>query len=169
MTLLQLRPEDAAVVYLATVYHLGRPGSELDPNTFQKHDLGLQTVHDELLPRLGQAVVELDVSAYQVTKIGEALLGVTNELKAFALAGSSAVSQFAETVHWLYPETRDDPGVAMDLAQHPVMLRNRMAGALADARAAIEAAAAEAEAARQAERKSWWQRITSALGRGGTR
>ena len=73
MTLLQLRSEDANVVYLATVYHLGRPGSEMDPVTLQKHDLGLQSVHDALLPELGQAVVEIEVSPYQVTRqIGRA-------------------------------------------------------------------------------------------------
>lgn len=167
MTLLQLRSEDANVVYLATVYHLGRPGSELDPATFQKHDLGLQSVHDALLPELGHAVVEIEVSPYQLTRIAEALLGVTNELKQYAIAGGrSAVPRFAETLHWLYPDTKDDPGIAMDLVQHPVMLRNRMAGAIEDARAAIEAAAQQAEAQRQAERKSWWQRITGALGRG---
>ena len=170
MTLLQLRSEDANVVYLATVYHLGRPGSELDPVTFQKHDLGLQSVHDAILPELGHPVVEIEVSPYQVTRIAEALLGVTNELKQYAIAGGrSAVPRFAETLHWLYPDTKDDPGLAMDLVQHPVMLHNRMAGAIADARAAIEAAAAQAEATRQAERKSWWQRIAGALGRGGSK
>ena len=165
MTLLQLRAEDANVVYLATVYHLGRPGSELDATTLQKHDLGLQAIHDRLLPELGHAVVEVDVSPYQLTRIAEALLGVTNELKQYAIAGGrSAVPRFAETLHWLYPETKDDPGIAMDLVQHPVMLRNRMAGAIDDARAAIEAAARDAEAARQSARTSWWQRITSKLG-----
>ena len=55
MTLLQLRSEDANVVYLATVYHLGRPGSELDPTTFQRQDLGLQSVHDELVALINAA------------------------------------------------------------------------------------------------------------------
>ncbi len=170
MTLLQLRSEDARVVYLATVYHLGRPGSETDPVTLQRHDLGLQAIHDAMLPELGQAVVEVDVSPYQLTRIAEGLLGVTNELKQYAIAGGrSSVPRFAETLHWLYPETKDDPGSAMDLVQHPVMLRNRMAGAIDDARAAIEAAASEAEAARQAERTGWWQRITRRLGRGRTK
>ncbi|MEI6136452.1 MAG: hypothetical protein WCQ48_03430 [Chloroflexota bacterium] len=167
MTLLQLRSEDARVVYLATVYHLGRPGSELDAVTLQKHDLGLQAIHDAMLPELGQAVVEIEVSPYQLTRIAEALLGVTNELKQYAIAnGRSTVPRFAETLHWLYPDTKDDPGIAMDLVQHPVMLRNRMAGAIDDARTAVEAAARDAEAARQAERKTWWRRITGALGGG---
>ena len=166
MTLLQLRSEDARVVYLATVYHLGRPGSETDAATLQKHNLGLRAIHDAMLPELGQAVVEIEVSPYQLTRLAEALLGVTNELKQYAIAGGrSVVPRFAETLHWLYPETKDDPGIAMDLVQHPVMLRNRMAGAIADARTAIEAAAQQAEAQRQSERTHWWQR----LGRGKSR
>ena len=165
MTLLQLRAEDANVVYLATVYHLGRPGSETDPVTLQKHDLGLQSIHDAILPELGHAVVEIEVSPYQLTRIAEALLGVTNELKQYAIAGGrSVVPRFADTLHFLYPETKDDPGSAMDLVQHPVMLRNRMAAAIDDARAAIEASAAEAEAQRQAERGGWWKRLTGGLG-----
>ena len=166
MTLLQLRSEDARVVDLATVYHLGRPGSETDAATLQKHNLGLRAIHDAMLPELGQAVVEIEVSPYQLTRLAEALLGVTNELKQYAIAGGrSVVPRFAETLHWLYPETKDDPGIAMDLVQHPVMLRNRMAGAIADARTAIEAAAQQAEAQRQSERTHWWQR----LGRGKSR
>jgi hypothetical protein len=168
MTLLQLRADDARVVFLATVYHLGRPGSELDPTTFQRHDVGLQGVHDALLPQLDAAVAEVEATPYQVTRLAEALLGVANELKQFAIAGGrSAVPRFAETVRSLYPEVAEDPSIAMDLVQHPVMLRQRMAGAIADARAAIEAAEQQAQAARQAERRGWWQRLASLLGRRG--
>ncbi|MEX1022739.1 MAG: hypothetical protein WD058_06285 [Dehalococcoidia bacterium] len=157
MTRLQLRSEDARIVYLATVYHLGRPGSETDPETLQKHDLGLQAIHDEIVPRLNQAVVELEASPYQVIRLGEALLGAGNELKQFALSGGrSMVPRFADTLTSLYPETAEDPGVAMDLVQHPVMLRNRMSYALDEARAEIDRAKQAAEADRR-QRKRWWQ------------
>lgn len=157
MTLLQLRREDARVVYLATIYHLGRPGSETNPETLQRHDQGLRPIHDEIVPRLDQAVVEIDASPYQVVRLGEALLGLGNELKQFALAnGRSMVPRFAETVRELYPETAEDPGAAMDLVQHPVMLRNRMAYALEQAQAEIEQAIEQAEEER-ASRKRWWQ------------
>lgn len=157
MTLLQLRSEDARVVYLATIYHLGRPGSETHPDTLQKHDLGLQPIHDELLPRLNQAVVEIDASPYQVIKIGEALAGAGNELKQFALAnGRSMVPRFTQTVHELYPETVEEPSAAMDLVQHPVMLRNRLAYALEQAQREIDEAQSQAQADRRAQ-KRWWQ------------
>jgi hypothetical protein len=157
MTLLQFRSEDARVVYLATLYHLGRPGSETNPETLQKHDLGLRAIHDAIVPRLNQAVVEVEASPYQLIRLGEALLGAGNELKQFALAsGRSMVPGFADAVHDLYPETREDPGVAMDLVQHPVMLRNRMAAALQQAQDDLERAAQAAEADRRARRR-WWQ------------
>ena len=163
MTLLQLRDEDARVVYLATVYHLGRPGSEVDPDTLQKHDLGLQSIHDAMLPELGHAVVEIDVSPYQLMRIAEALLGITNELKAYAIGGGrSMVPRFADTLHWLYPETADDPGSAMDLVQHPVKLRNALDYAIRDAQRQVEEARQATLDARQAGRRHWWQR----LGRG---
>ncbi|MCK9487440.1 MAG: hypothetical protein M0R73_12205 [Dehalococcoidia bacterium] len=157
MTLLQLRSEDARVVYLATIYHLGRPGSETDPDTLQRHDLGLRPIHDELVPRLNQAVVEIDASPYQVVRLGEALLGLVNELKQFALSnGHSMVPRFSETVREFYPETADDPGAAMDLVQHPVMLRNRMSYALEQAQADVDRAREEAEVERKS-RPRWWQ------------
>lgn len=159
MTLLQLRDEDARFVYLATVYHLGRPGSEIDPETLQRHDLGLRAVHDAMLPEIGHAVVEVEVSPYQLTRIAEALLGVANELKQSGIAdGRSAVPRFRETLHWLYPETKDDPGIALDLVQHPVALHRRMAAAIDDAREAVEAARKAQHHQRQAERQRWWQR-----------
>ena len=158
MTMLQLRNEDARVVYLATVYHLGRPGSETDPETLQRHDLGLRSVHQVLHESLEKAVVEVDVSPYQLTRIGEALLGTANELKQFGIAsGQSMVPGFAETLHQLYPETRDDPGIAMDLAQHPVMLRNRMSQAIEDAERQVEEAREEQVRQRREQRGAWWQ------------
>lgn len=157
MTLLQFRSEDARVVYLATIYHLGRPGAELHPDTLQKHNLGLQPIHDEILPRLNQAVVEVEASPYQVIRLGEALLGLGNELKQFAVAnGRSMVPRFSDTVHELYPETVEEPSIAMDLAQHPVMLRNRLAYALEQAQAEIDEAKNVAELVRKSRRR-WWQ------------
>ena len=157
MTTLQFRNEDARIVYLATLFHLGRPGSELDPVTLQRHDLGLQAIHDYVLPRLDQAVVEVEASPYQVVRLGEALLGCGNELKQFALSqGNSMVPRFADTVRELYPDTADEPAIAMDIVQHPVMLRNRMAQAVAAAQAQIERAVEEEQARRRAE-KRWWQ------------
>lgn len=160
MTKLQLRNEDARIAYLATVYHLGRPGSETNPDTLQKHDLGLQAIHDEMLPNIEQAVVEIEASSFQVLKLNEALYGVTNELKQFALAnGRSSVPRFAETLTWLYPETREDPGAAMDIVTHAVMLQRRFGGAVANARGdvAAQGQARDATAGRETSERPWWK------------
>lgn len=157
MTTLQFRNEDARIVYLATIFHLGRPGSEIDPATLQRHDLGLQSIHDYVIPRLNQAVVEVEASPYQIVRLGEALLGCGNELKQFALAeGRSMVPRFADSVREMFPETAEEPSAAMDLVQLPVMLRNRMAQAVQDAQAEIDRAVEDHER-QQREEKRWWQ------------
>lgn len=157
MTTLQFRNEDARFVYLATIVHLGRPGSETDPVTLQRHDLGLRAIHDYITPRLDRAVVEVEASPYQVVRLAEALLALGNELKQFALAdGRSMVPQFSERVHELYPETVDEPAIAMDLVQHPVMLRNRMTQAVEAAQAEIDQAVEQHEAEERGK-KRWWQ------------
>ena len=74
----------------------------------------------------------------------------------FVAPGRSMVPRFGETLRELYPDTAEDPGVAMDLVQHPVMLRNRMSYALEQAHAEVERARTEAEVERKS-RKRWWQ------------
>jgi len=160
MTLMQLRNEDARIAYLATVYHLGRPGSEVNRDAPQKHDLGLRHVHDEVLPRLNQAVVEFDLSPYQLVRLGEALLGVTNELKQFGIAeGRSAVPRFVDAMHFLYPESAEEPGVALDIVAHAVMLHRRLGPAIAGAQQAVARASAGSAtpADGNAARRPWWR------------
>ena len=47
---LQFRQEDAKLIFLAIAYHLGRPGSELDPITKQPVEHGLAETARELQP-----------------------------------------------------------------------------------------------------------------------
>lgn len=157
MTLLQFRNEDARIVYLATIYHLGRPGAEVRAVASDAGGQGLQAIYDEILPRLNQAVVEVEASAQQILRLNDALLGVANELKQFGIAnGRTMVPRFAETLRELFPETTEEPGVALDLVQHPVMLRNRMAQAVEAAQAEIDRAVEEHEERKRGE-KRWWQ------------
>ena len=159
MTKLQFRNEDARIAYLATIYHLGRPGSETHAQTLQKHDLGLQAIHDAMLPNLEQAIVEVEASPFQLLKLNEALLGVTNELKQFSISeGRSTVPRFADTLTSLYPETGEDPGAAMDIVTHAVMLQRRLGGAVANAQADIAARSQDAAARNGSARgRPWWK------------
>ena len=112
----------------------------------------VRAVADQTSRRLASAI-----APYQLMRIAEALLGITNELKQYALSGRSTVPRFADTLHWLYPDTKDDPGIALDLVQHPVKLHNALAYAIEDARKQVEAAREAAQVVRQAERRGWWQ------------
>ena len=159
----QFQNRDARIVYLATVYHLGRPGSETDAVTLERHNLGLGPVREAIEPQLENAVVTLELSEYQLHRLGEALLGVVNELKQFELAGGrSAVPGFTDALRQTFPEVdAEDPGTALDLVGHAMMLRRRLDSAVRDASDAVRTAREhEAEAAAEARRPWWkvWQR-----------
>ena len=158
MPKLSLRDPDARLLYLATVYHLGRPGSETDAMTLERHDLGLGPVHEALAPQMGREVVEVEVSPYQVHRIGEALLGIINELKQYEMAhGRSAVPRFEATVRRLFPEVSTEPGAALELVREAMMLRRRLGGAIAQADQALAEARGEPSARPDGERRPWWR------------
>lgn len=161
VAILSLSSDDARIVYLATIYHLGRPGAEIaaqgDGVDGLEGGLGLRSVHDALLPVLGQPRVDIDLSAYQLGRLGEALLGISNELRAYGMAeGRSVVPRFSETMSWLYPETSEEPGAALDLVERTVMLRRRLDETIEQATAEV-AAARDAESERARAERRWWQ------------
>jgi hypothetical protein len=162
MPVLQLANEDARILALAITYHLGRPGSETDPDTLQRHDLGLASVSTALASRVAQARVELEVTPYQLHRIDEALLGATNELKQYEMAQRrSSVPGFAQTLARLFPEldaraARDESTSALDLVERVVMLRRRLSSTVREAEAAL-AAEREAAVARERTAPRWWQ------------
>jgi hypothetical protein len=157
MATLQLQSNDARIAYLALVYHLGRPGSELDPDGAGAHPSALRPLLELLRSQLDQAVVTVEANAGQVQRIGQGLSGVSNELRQYALAGNSMVSGFGETVTGFWPEVAADHGAAADLVQFVVMLRRRLESVIAEAEAELVANAAAAEAERRARRGRWWQ------------
>lgn len=156
-----LRSEDARVAYLATVYHLGRPGAEVDRETHRDEGTGLRSVSEALHAGMARAVVEVDLTPYQITRLGEALAGLVNEMKQYGIAGGrTAVSGLAVAMREVFPEVAADPGSALDVVQHVVMLRNRLAHTVEAARADLVRQAEEREAARKAQKKPWqiWKR-----------
>jgi hypothetical protein len=158
MALLQFQATDAKVAYLAVVYHLGRPGSEIDPETMGEHRASLAPLAEAIRGQLDQAVTSVEANSWQVLRLGRALQGASNELRQYGIAeGRSAVGGFSEALVELWPEAAEDPSIASDLVQHAVMLQRRLAAAVAEAEAEIAAEAAAAEAERQARRGRWWQ------------
>jgi len=155
---LQLQNADARVAYLGVVYHLGRPGSEIDPETLQEHRASLEPVQAAIRGQLENAVITVELGPWQVQRLGQALLGASNELRQYGLSeGRSVVPGFREAVTEFWPDTVEDPTVASDLVQHAVMLRRRLDAVIGEADAEIAAAQAAAEAERAARRGRWWQ------------
>ena len=166
MTTIRLQPDDACLAALAVVYHLGRPGSEIDAATLQRHDLGLGPLQPVIEEQLGLAVATIDVTPYQLSRLGEALHGTVNELKQYEMSeGRSVVPGFAKAFARLFPDHAAEEGGALDLASQAVMLRRRLDAAVREAAAQVEAArAAEAERARGEDAssgkvRSLWRRL----------
>src|SRR5438094_5532868 len=137
---LQLRQEDAKLVYLAIAYHLGRPGSELDPVTKQPVEHGIAEVARELQPQLPLALTRISLNDDQVTRLGSAMYGSITELKAYPMlemqAGpgegrKSSVPGFDRTLRHLFPEIEEDIEASAELAERMMMLKRRLDAELA--------------------------------------
>ncbi len=158
MSELSLRTSDARLVYLACLYHVGRPGTEVDPVTRQPHVFGLTPVRAALEGALDHGEVTLELSDYQLKLLGEALLGLVNELKQVGLSGRSAMSGLVEAVTRLYPDITDaEPAGALDLSGEAALLRRRLDRAVRDAHLELERQRTTAEAERAAERRGRWR------------
>jgi len=160
MPRLQFRDAEARIAYLAATYYLAlpRPSAEVQ---------AMQPLHDTLAANLDHphAIVEADLTAGQVHRLGEALLGLVNELKQYEMAqGRSAASGFGPAMLRAFPEVvppaeggSGEPGAALDLVAEVVVLHRRLDGAIREADAELERQRAEAEAAARAARKPWWK------------
>jgi hypothetical protein len=155
----QLAPEDAKLVFLAVAYHLGRPGSELDPVTKQPVEHGLAQVAAVLQPQLSNDSASIDVNQDQARRLLSGMLGTISELKTYPMlqlrAGPdgrrSTVPGFDRSLTHLFPAVEDDAEVTLDLAERMLMLRRRVEDDLGDL---LAEAPAEAPAARA--KRSWW-------------
>ncbi|HEU0074252.1 MAG TPA: hypothetical protein VFS30_09585 [Dehalococcoidia bacterium] len=154
---LQLRSENAKLVFLAVAYHLGRPGSELDPLTKQPVAHGLAEVASSLQPQLRLAVATLTLRHNQAQRLLSAMLGSITELKAYAMLGAgtqeapghrSTVAGFDGTLRHLFPEVEEDTEEPLQIAERILQLRRRIDDEVAD----LEEEAPEAPV----QRKGWW-------------
>jgi hypothetical protein len=156
---LQLRQEDAKLVFLAVAYHLGRPGSELDPITKQTVEHGLAEVAASLQPQLRMAVSSVELRANQSRRLLSAMLGSITELKAYAMLGPgsresatghrSTVPGFDSSLRHLFPEIEEEADAPLAIAERMLVLRRRLDEetlGLAD----------EPEAAPESKRRGWW-------------
>jgi hypothetical protein len=158
---LSLQPDDAKLVYLAVAYHLGRPGSELDPTTKMPVERGLADTARELQPQLRTAVATISLGPDQRTRLQSAMLGTITELKAFSMleprvmddgtTRRSTVPGFDRTLLHLFPELEEEPAAALDVAEEMLMLKRRFDQQVAAIPADPEPAQPEKPA-----KKGWW-------------
>jgi hypothetical protein len=163
---LRLDETEARLIFLSLAYHLARPGSELDPETRMPVEHGLAEVSGALQPQLGQAVAGITLSAYQLERLGSAMLGTVNELKVYPMLEArppeegggrrSTVSGFDRTLRHLFPEVEEDADEVLTLAEQMIMLKRRIDRALNEARAAGESPEPHAASEKRAPRR-WWQ------------
>ena len=125
---LRLSPEEVRLVRLALLYHLARPGAELDAGTGQRAEHGLAEVDAALAERRDTAAT-LPLTDEQLRRLLEALLGCLNELRVYHLnaGAASMVPGFNETARQYFPAMADDPEAAVDVAESMLMLRRRVA------------------------------------------
>jgi len=157
---LQLRQEDAQLVFLAVAYHLGRPGSELDPTTKQPVARGLAETSRVLQPQLPMAISTIELNQDQWRRLGSAILGSISELKAYPMlqprpdseggGRRSSVPGFDSTLRHFFPEVEEDAGNAIDLAERLLLLKRR----LDEKTAGFEWEPAPVEA--ESKRKGFW-------------
>jgi hypothetical protein len=133
---LQLRQEDARLVFLAVAYHLGRPGSELDPITKQPVSRGLAETSRALQPQLQMAVSTIELNQDQWRRLGSAILGSISELKTYPMlqprpdseggGRRSSVPGFDRTLRHFFPEVEEDPYNAIELAERLLLFKRRL-------------------------------------------
>lgn len=145
MVALKLTHDEPKLVYLALVYHLGRPGSELDRETKLPVEHGLREVKIELGAHLAgdAAIIELDDAQYR--RLLDAVYGAVNELRVYHMrsGAESTVGRFTATARTLFPEIAADREAALTVAEAMIMLHRRIERAVT--RAAVAAAAPAAK------------------------
>lgn len=135
---LKLTHDEPRLVYLALVYHLGRPGSELNAETMLPLEHGLREVKVALGRDIQspEAIIELDDWRFQ--RLASAIKGCVNELRVYHMreGAISGVARWTETAETLFPVLKEDPEAALDIAEAMMMLQRRIERAVAKAPAA---------------------------------
>ncbi len=137
---LRLSHGEPRLIYLALVYHLGRPGSELDAATLLPGEHGLGEVERALADRTGAGALTINLDADQHRKLLAAMSGCVNELRVYHMSSgaTSMVPRFNETAQTLFPVVATDPEAALSVAEAMMMLRRRLASETASAPRSIE-------------------------------
>ena len=124
---LRLTHDEPRLVFLALVYHLARPGSELDADTLAPSESGLRDVKVALGAHLFEdsALVELDEQQYR--RLLSAIYGSVNELRVLHMRGDSgSVPGFRDSARQLFPAIAKEPDAALNVAEAMMLLHRRL-------------------------------------------
>ena len=157
MPRLSLRQSDAQILYLGLLHRDAGPRPAVDQRGGEpRADSRLASLRGTLETELARAVAEIEVPDDDLPALSEALGGAINELKQISMAdGRSMVPGFGEAAQRLFPEIVEEPGAALDVVGHGVMLRRRLDAAVAATRAAAPAPDTEGEGS--ARHRRWWR------------
>jgi len=159
---LTLPQHEARLAFLAILYHLARPGSEIDRDTLAVMQHGLAEVLPQLEEQIDANSARLELSAYQLSRLSEAMLGAINELKAYpmldAMSGGSGrprsiAAGFDEAMRRLFPPAALDANYATRLAEDMVMLWRRLESGVSQAETELDTQRRAQEASRH---KGFW-------------
>jgi len=124
---LRLTHDEPRLVFLALVYHLGRPGSELNADTLAPSESGLRDVKVALGAHLFEESALIDLDEQQCRKLLSAIYGSVNELRVLHMRGDSgSVPGFRDTARQLFPAMAGDPDAALDVAEAMILLHRRL-------------------------------------------
>jgi hypothetical protein len=155
VAILNLRQSDAQILYLGLLHREAGPHPEVDHSSgAPRAASSLTSLRTTLEGELARAVAEIDVPDEELPALSEALGGAINELKQLSMSdGRSMVPGFAEAARRLFPEIAEEPGAALDVVGHGVMLRRRLDAAVA---AAAPAPGVRAGGQAGPSRRRWW-------------
>ena len=134
---LRLTPPEARLVALAIAYHLGRPGSEIDPTTLQVTRYGLTMPAAILKAQQGLPEAKLTLELEQVVRLKNAMLQTISELKVISMSeapwtpgtGSahSVNEPFEQALAAAFPTLHDEPTYAQTIAASLMQLSRQVA------------------------------------------
>ncbi len=168
---LRLPPPEARLVALALAYHLGRPGSEIDPATLQVRRLGLAMPAAILKAQQGLPEAKLTLELDQLMRLKNAMLQTISELKVISMSeapwtpgpgsGHSVNEAFEQALAAAFPTVREEPTYAQTIAASLMQLVRQVAEIPNDpaARPSSTPLGQERPAARQGARSRPWWRI----------
>ena len=157
MITITLQQDEPKILYLALLYHLARPGSEIDPETGKKHVAALEPIMHFLTSEINKPIIEFSCLPKQIERIDTALSGLSNELRQFVLSASSVVPTFENTLMKFWPDAISDSSKLEEIRMLTMMTRRKLEVFFIQAEEELEREKLLLERERRLQRSQWWK------------